>query len=593
MLKEEVGIAVKIRNNLGGMNAHRNQKKNATIVEKSIKKLSTGYKINSAADDASGLAISRKMSAAIRGMDAGDHNIDQGQSVVKTADGALQEVNDMLVRLKELGLTAQNGTYTSQEREYLADEANELLTEIDRIANSTQINGVFPLNGSQTLSSIAAPPPIGFDKIQLTADLTRPPLRASGQVDLSVIAGNGSGGTNRWGLVYGEGSTSATQVRLTLADGTTKLLDLSPTGTLPSPTDPFSRMTIGTVTQTTNPDGSMSWTLPYTYADAVTGVDVTVEQTISVGTKVPTDTSQYYDISYKVINNSTTAVTADFMHHFDTAYNNQDNVERYYINGQKINHETIYAKNPTGSIDGLPDDLSIFGPTANLSFTGNVVLDTANQPDYFLVGRYASTARVWGKYDTPGSGLGSMADGTDLGYGMVWKGNNLAAGGSQSYSLKFGIKSVEHDANVPGNIEPDPIIVEESASLWIQTSATQGDGLDIDLVDARLSALGLDEFEGFDFVGQIEPFLESIDEAIKTVLTYRSGFGAALNRLEHAQSGTRNTLENLTASLSKLQDTDMAKQEMEFVKINVLMQTSQAMLAQANQSPQSVLQLLQ
>ena len=147
-----------VRSNIMALNANRQLGLNNSQVSKSLEKLSSGYKINRAGDDASGLAISEKMKAQIKGLETASANSQDGISLVQTAEGALTEVHDMLNRMVELAGKAANGTIDNEtDRAALQKEMNALLDEIDRIADSTDFNGIKLLNGDLAGMQITAP----------------------------------------------------------------------------------------------------------------------------------------------------------------------------------------------------------------------------------------------------------------------------------------------------------------------------------------------------------------------------------------------------------------------------------------------------
>lgn len=137
-----------INHNITAMNAHRQLGINTGAIGKNIEKLSSGFRINRAADDAAGLSISEKMRSQIRGMDQASRNSQDGISLIQTAEGALQTVNDMLVRVKELAVQSANGIYNSGDRLRIQEELTELQAEIDNIAENTNFNGISLLDGS-------------------------------------------------------------------------------------------------------------------------------------------------------------------------------------------------------------------------------------------------------------------------------------------------------------------------------------------------------------------------------------------------------------------------------------------------------------
>ncbi len=136
-----------VQHNLTAMNSNRMLGLTASTQAKSTEKLSSGYKINRAADDAAGLAISEKMRRQVRGLTQASANAQDGISMVQTAEGALNEVHDMLQRMNELAVKAENGTLTSEDRGYIDSEVQQLMSEIDRVASTTTFNEVNLLNG--------------------------------------------------------------------------------------------------------------------------------------------------------------------------------------------------------------------------------------------------------------------------------------------------------------------------------------------------------------------------------------------------------------------------------------------------------------
>ena len=148
---------MRIQHNIMAMNAYRNYNNNTSALSKNLEKLSSGYKINRAGDDAAGLAISEKMRAQITGLDAAQKNVKDGISLVKTAEGAMQEVQDMLNRMVYLANQSANGTYDNDvDRANLQKEVDSLRSEIDRIADSANFNGIQLLDGSLSDGSVKA-----------------------------------------------------------------------------------------------------------------------------------------------------------------------------------------------------------------------------------------------------------------------------------------------------------------------------------------------------------------------------------------------------------------------------------------------------
>ena len=137
---------MRIQHNITALNAHRNLSNNNSFVGKNLEKLSSGYKINRAGDDAAGLAISEKMRAQITGLETAQKNAQDGVSLVQTAEGALTEVHSMLNRMVELATQSANGTYSTLNRGEMQKEIEQLKTEINRISDSANFNGKFLFN---------------------------------------------------------------------------------------------------------------------------------------------------------------------------------------------------------------------------------------------------------------------------------------------------------------------------------------------------------------------------------------------------------------------------------------------------------------
>ena len=141
-------MAMVVQHNMQAMNSSRMLGITTNAQAKSTEKLSSGYKINRAADDAAGLSISEKMRKQMRGLDRASTNAQDGVSAVQTAEGALTEVHDMLQRMNELAVQASNGTNSQSDRESIQNEVDQLTTEIDRVSETTKFNEMYLLKGN-------------------------------------------------------------------------------------------------------------------------------------------------------------------------------------------------------------------------------------------------------------------------------------------------------------------------------------------------------------------------------------------------------------------------------------------------------------
>src|SRR4051794_8647084 len=139
-------MSLRINNNVEAFNAHRQLVQTSNNAAKSMERLSSGYRINRAADDAAGLAISEKLRGQIRGLAQAQRNAQDGVSLVQTAEGSLNEVHSMLQRVRELAVQYKNGTYSASNQTAIQSEVNQLASEIERIGSSAQFNGICLLN---------------------------------------------------------------------------------------------------------------------------------------------------------------------------------------------------------------------------------------------------------------------------------------------------------------------------------------------------------------------------------------------------------------------------------------------------------------
>ena len=194
---------MRIQHNIMALNAYRNYNTNTSALSKNLEKLSSGYKINRAGDDAAGLAISEKMRAQITGLNTASKNVKDGISLVKTAEGAMQEVQDMLNRMVDLATQSANGTYQDAvDREALQAEIDQLNSEINRIADSANFNGIKLLDGSLDKSAVTG---VSYNKVS-TDDILG--LLPEQMLTGNTQAGETNGVDNGFGALETDGSTA-------------------------------------------------------------------------------------------------------------------------------------------------------------------------------------------------------------------------------------------------------------------------------------------------------------------------------------------------------------------------------------------------
>ena len=214
-----------VQHNLTAMNSNRMLGLTTASQAKSTEKLSSGYKINRAADDAAGLSISEKMRKQIRGLTQASLNAQDGISAVQTAEGALTEVHDMLQRMNELAVKASNGTMSKDDREYVQNEVDQLVTEIDRVAETTKFNETYLLKGDDTKAAVTENVFKKFDVSTLNSVISDTSKISesndfdsmTGKFTLKFTSGLAEGGTWNGKRIVADSATPTTE-EITLTD---------------------------------------------------------------------------------------------------------------------------------------------------------------------------------------------------------------------------------------------------------------------------------------------------------------------------------------------------------------------------------------
>ncbi len=488
---------MRIQHNLNAMNSLRQLGANNNATGKNLEKLSSGYKINRAGDDAAGLAISEKMRGQIRGLEQAQNNANDGISLIQTAEGGLNETHAILQRMRELAVQSANGTYQNEvDRENLNKEVDALKSEIDRISTSTHFNKINLLDGS-----------LGAGKSQYTGTITA----ADGTNNLtftSSVAGTRlsfvKGAAN--GAEYDEDTNTLT---VTLEAASHTSLDMNGILKASGLDDKF--QINGTFTDDISSD-------PLTNA-ALIGT--------AASTELKAKNAEASDLV------GTTALT---------------------IKANKAGAE--YNKTFTFDTDG-----GTIGVVTNAS-NGNVTVNLDSAKSY--------TADE----------INSMLKEAGAEYTVEYKGTLAAS------ALNTSGTTGAHTLSGGAGVTSDEITFQIGAN----GSADQQVGLKVGDMSAKGLAISDISVETQD---DANAAIALIDNAINSVSGTRADLGALQNRLEHTVNNLGVTSENLTAAESRIRDVDMAKEMMEYTKNNILSQAAQAMLAQANQQPQGVLQLLQ
>ena len=510
-----------VQHNLTAMNANRMLSITTGQQSKATEKLSSGYRINRAADDAAGLSISEKMRKQIKGLDRASTNAQDGVSAVQTAEGALNEVHSMLQRMNELAVQASNGTNSESDRQSIQDEVAQLKTEIDRVSETTKFNETYLLKGDK-----AGEKQTNFQ--YQAANVTTQDLyflNKAGKPD-SIKAGS-----------YAD-NLDTTVNYYTAEQGQT-------VGAAFTDTSKFATKEIVTDTNLYQTDANGDF--------------------IAVAKDSVKNSQKYYTVSWKS-DGTVSAATENTSVNTATGYF-VGTTDVYDSKGVKLDQDTSLGTNPT--------------PTNYFESVGD--------------GKYNPAKKV------------ALADYTKQAKAQLTDadGNEIAANGLYTYlnddgTIKTGaglylngVKATQDDVDKMVDSSKKYDTGKLKLKLHVGADATDNNQITISLDAMSTDALGLKDVSvaGKDDTNARDA-IETISAALKRVSEQRSALGAVQNRLEHTINNLDNVVENTTAAESRIRDTDMAKQMVEFSKNNILAQAGQSMLAQANQSNQGVLSLL-
>ena len=652
-----------VRTNTMATNAYRSLSANQSAVAKSLEKLSSGFRINRAGDDASGLSISEKMKAQIKGLEQASANSQDGISLVQTAEGALTEVHSMLNRMVELATKSANGTIQDEvDREAIQTEIDALNTEITRISKSTNFNGINLLDGtmgkvegafvesavdavgaeaialvgkfgtvlgvttklgSQSVAEVA--PSFEVDLVDLSFDL------AGDDTDTITLSIGGTAMTVTGQIADGDGDGKASASELATAIlATNATFDYE-----------GARYTVGT-------SGTK---LTFTYASqddgSTTEIDDTVLSPSGAVTFAPGAglSNQIGDVNPATINVTNPVIAVDGARAYQS-FTLDDTVladgNKLTIDGKTFVFKTDADSAVTAGAGETLIDVSALDAADQIAeavdllsqySTDNFEIGASSDNTIYIDQKVGNTnlydseekLNALFKAETPSTGAGTKLtiDATKLKagnairidgktYEFVGEGGSADIDGAIAVEVagltsKAGSATNQAFVDALNTALGAGVLDSDATSITIDAnSAITGGGLTIQIGDTAdafnkvtvsvddLSAEGLG-IAGLDVSSQTAAAgsIETIKAAINMVSTNRGNLGALQNRLEHAINNLDATAENMQAANSRIRDTDMAKEMMNYTKQNILAQAAQAMLAQANQQPQAILQLLQ
>lgn len=483
---------MRIQHNIEAMNANRQLNITGGTLARSARNLSSGYRINMAADDAAGLSISEKMRKQIRGLTQASANSEDGISMIQIADGALSEVHDMIDRCMELSVQASNGTNSASDREKIQDEINQIITEIDMIKERTKFNEINVLKGV----GVYAPDRIVrnmFPVGSLPDWVDCPSIKYENEQDGKTVFSEKYAAPD--GTVYNAAAS----------------LDFS--NFAANKNDLYGKGFSTTCCSCNN--------------------YYCVEFTRGTGAQPPIQSGNSHIYQLGIDNIKTASDLIDAILDITKGSTNL---------GNPADHYTQLVKDPKN-----PNKLWIYD-----NRPGQRPDAQANQGLFAAGVMYEQEVRIPGSRENPQQV--ALQVGADTGNQMIL---NMAVISSNA----LGIDNVD----VRGGYIYERQVVRTSKGEY-----------------RRLTV----EVSGADQA------IRAFSKAKDKVSAERSRLGAYQNRLEHTVGNLDNIVENTTASESKIRDTDMAKEMVQFSNKNILQQAGQAMLSQANQSRQGILSLL-
>ncbi|SFH70309.1 flagellin [Tindallia magadiensis] len=564
---------MRINNNLMAMNTHRQLGIAQGSGSKSMEKLSSGFRINRAGDDAAGLAISEKMRAQIRGLNQASRNAQDGISLIQTAEGALNESHAILQRMRELSVQASNDTNVDVDREEIQKEVIQLTSELNRIANTTEFNTMKLLDGSASAQSATGATVEKITTEQLVVNTATGITAGDDAIELKDNQLEISAYNNfDWSDVE-DGST----ITISTDDGKlTVVID--------------AEEATGNRELNVSEDFVPNWDENDEYTYNAHGVSFTITKEAFEAAE---DGDDLVITSDDIVDGGSligTISTAD-----DWADNDglSEIVDYIAVDADKLNAEfgDAVASYMTIEFDGTGANgaitVTIFDADNNeLSEDVYENLGLSND-DIFNYDNHGIN------FDLKIADITEEIESNNLHFETenfdVTENNALALqiGANQNQFMEVSIDDVTATAlfvSASGGGEQEVTLQDGSTvNAWFRDVQEVTDGTS---ADAAEYALDVTSFE------KAEAAITVINDSIERVSAARSNLGAVQNRLEHTISNLDNSAENLQAAESRIRDVDMAAEMMELTKQNILQQASTAMLAQANQAPQSVLQLL-
>lgn len=595
-IRDSLSPVISINTNLSSINAIRKTEGSTTSIQKSMQRLSSGLRINSAGDDAAGLAISSRFTSQIRGMDQAYRNINDGVSLARTVEGAMGEVSGMLHRMRELSIQAANATLSSSDRRSSQNEVNQLINEIDRIASTTAFNGINVFGASPDSAILVdvdgAPSgdnvinssdPLRAEKEQILENLQRSWLQQSEGV-ITEYFGLNAPNVQLEVFLDDEISFATAYVSGNAGPENTTLVNLE------LHIDTEELIGIGLEWPSTL-DQLVAHELTHAVMNATTNV-VDFDKWFMEGTAefLPGSDNRLAGVLTGTVGEGAAKTTADIAA-------NIDNILGGSFSGSHFDYATAYS-----AVSFLHDDL-----INNQGMAGGVkdmmaylsVDSTRTLDDFFATTAHTNRAGFVTAFKTDGAAFldTRIADG-ELANADTGAIGGLDADGGARITTSIGtIPDIDNLTLDPlaGFIEVYPTFSEQrlllrtSQQISFQVGAESGQTIKTSLRSVHATSLGIDEI---DLVDNAQKAISKIDLAMDAINSERAKLGAIQNRMEIAAEVALIVSETASASRSRIMDTDYAMEMAEFTKIQIIQQAGISVIGQANALPQLALSLL-
>ena len=531
-------MASVLNTNMPSINTQRKLSKAQSALDKSLERLSSGLRINTARDDAAGLAISERMTAQVRGLTVATRNANDGVSMAQTAEGALAEMGDILQRIRELAVQSANATNSAGDRKSLNDEVNQLVAELNRFANTTEFNGMKLLNGDDPVSAFHVGANSNQTIVATTTDF-RTSKYGSYQIGNATVTSSTAGagkGVSISNAVAGTNAVANSSIQVTGA-----AVSKPGTMTLNGP----------------NASGSVSLSVSDSAADIASKInsqDLTgIKATARTETMIGFTTGDY------TIEISTTNATS-----------NSANTETATISFSVFGTPNIgsSAEALTDAVNAFNEQSSKTGITAKLNDakTGIILENDEGKNINITLTNTANTIYM-GNQSTGVSAVISLP-GTASGRTFTAAGQ-VTLDSARSYSVTLAASM-----NIQAGVLSGGSMGSDAAKTTYGATLQRVDSLDITTVKGANDAIHI------------------CDSAIDAVNAQRAKYGALQNRFEHTITNLQTSHENVSAARSRIQDADYAAETAALSRNQVLQQAATSMLTQANNLPQNILTLL-